>query len=68
LSKFSIEYYQNYFISWGEATAAARTTGMTEYKNKSKHDGLYQSEDQAQLKIFEKKLPKYGKGKKSNIN
>jgi len=32
LSKFPIEYFENYFISWGEVTAAARTTGMTEFK------------------------------------
>ncbi|MBD6619062.1 site-specific DNA-methyltransferase [Komarekiella sp. 'clone 1'] len=30
LSEYSIEYFENYFISWGEACAAARTTGMTE--------------------------------------
>lgn len=29
-SKYSIEYYDEYFVSWGEVTAAARTTGMTE--------------------------------------
>ncbi|MEW6131154.1 MAG: DNA methyltransferase [Acidobacteriota bacterium] len=29
-SKFPIEYFDNYFISWGEVCAAARTTGMTE--------------------------------------
>lgn len=28
--KYSIEYYDKYFVSWGEVTAAARTTGMTE--------------------------------------
>ena len=28
--KYSIEYYDLYFVSWGEVTAAARTTGMTE--------------------------------------
>lgn len=27
---YSIEYYDKYFVSWGEVTAAARTTGMTE--------------------------------------
>lgn len=31
-SKFPIEYFENYFISWGEVTAAARTTGMSESK------------------------------------
>ncbi len=29
-SKFPIEYFDKYFISWGEVCAAARTTGMTE--------------------------------------
>ncbi|MCS6807005.1 MAG: DNA methyltransferase [Acidobacteriota bacterium] len=28
--KFPIRYYDEYFISWGEVCAAARTTGMTE--------------------------------------
>ena len=28
--KHSIEFYDSYFASWGEVTAAARTTGMTE--------------------------------------
>lgn len=28
--KYPIEYYDSYFISWGEVCAAARTTGMTE--------------------------------------
>jgi DNA modification methylase len=30
LSKFPFEYFEDYFISWGEVTAAARTTGMVE--------------------------------------
>jgi len=30
LSEFPIEYYDEYFISWGEVCAAARTTGMSE--------------------------------------
>lgn len=30
LSQFPIEYFDQYFISWGEVCAAARTTGMTE--------------------------------------
>ncbi len=28
--KYPIEYYDKYFVSWGEVCAAARTTGMTE--------------------------------------
>ncbi len=30
--EYSIEYYDKYFVSWGEVCAAARTTGMTENK------------------------------------
>ncbi|BAU43075.1 DNA methyltransferase [Leptolyngbya sp. O-77] len=30
LSQFPIEYFDEYFISWGEVCAAARTTGMSE--------------------------------------
>ena len=29
-SQFPIEYFDNYFISWAEVCAAARTTGMSE--------------------------------------
>lgn len=32
LSDYPIEYYDEYFISWGEVCAAARTTGMVETK------------------------------------
>lgn len=28
--KYPIQYYDDYFVSWGEVCAAARTTGMTE--------------------------------------
>lgn len=30
LSRYPIEYFDKYFISWGEVCAAARTTGMSE--------------------------------------
>ena len=30
LSEFPIEYFEQYFVSWGEVCAAARTTGMSE--------------------------------------
>lgn len=30
LSTYSIEFFDNYFTSWGEVCAAARTTGMSE--------------------------------------
>jgi len=32
LSKYPIQYFDEYFISWGEVCAAARTTGMIEVK------------------------------------
>jgi site-specific DNA-methyltransferase (adenine-specific) len=40
LSKYPFEYFENYFHSWGEVRAAARTTGMTE--NKLKGSVLFQ--------------------------
>jgi site-specific DNA-methyltransferase (adenine-specific) len=30
LSHFPLEYFEQYFVSWGEVCAAARTTGMSE--------------------------------------
>jgi site-specific DNA-methyltransferase (adenine-specific) len=30
LSEYPIEYFEQYFVSWGEVCAAARTTGMSE--------------------------------------
>jgi site-specific DNA-methyltransferase (adenine-specific) len=32
LSAYPLNYYEKYFVSWGEVCAAARTTGMSEYK------------------------------------
>lgn len=34
-SKYPISYYDDYFISWGEVCAAARTTGMVENRTSS---------------------------------
>jgi site-specific DNA-methyltransferase (adenine-specific) len=31
-SQYPINFYEEYFIDWGEACAAARTTGMSETK------------------------------------
>ena len=56
LSQYPIEYYENYFTSWGEVMAAARTTGMTEYKN----DEIKKKE---QLALFEERKSKYKKKK-----
>lgn len=33
--KYPIKYYDEYFVSWGEVCAAARTTGMTEIRDVS---------------------------------
>jgi DNA modification methylase len=33
--RFPIQYYDDYFISWGEVCAAARTTGMSELRESS---------------------------------
>ena len=59
-SKYPIEYFENYFIDWGEVTAAARTTGMTEHRTNDK--GLQQISE-PQLRLFEEQKKKYKKGK-----
>ena len=61
-SKYPIEYYENYFMDWGEVTAAARTTGMTEFKKDS--IGTYQITE-PQLRLFEEANHKYKKSKSS---
>jgi DNA modification methylase len=33
MSKYPIRYFEDYFLSWGEVCAAARTTGMKETKD-----------------------------------
>ena len=48
--KYSIEYYDQYFVSWGEVTAAARTTGMSEKRN-----GNNDHEATLQLRLLESK-------------
>jgi DNA modification methylase len=35
---YPIRYYDEYFISWGEVCAAARTTGMSETRNTSQNE------------------------------
>lgn len=40
LSKYPLEYYDRYFLSWGEVCAAARTTGMSELPPKRKNRTL----------------------------
>jgi site-specific DNA-methyltransferase (adenine-specific) len=43
LSKYPIEYFDKYFISWGEVCAAARHSGMSEQKDKSAEKSLQSS-------------------------
>lgn len=50
--KYSIEYYDKYFVSWGEVTAAARTTGMTEKRINGNGD---EPEPVEQLRLLERK-------------
>jgi site-specific DNA-methyltransferase (adenine-specific) len=38
LSRFPIEYFEQYFVSWGEVCAAARTTGMSETRETSEKE------------------------------
>jgi site-specific DNA-methyltransferase (adenine-specific) len=59
-SKYPIEYFENYFIDWGEVTAAARTTGMTEHRKNG--NGSYPISE-PQLRLFEEQKKKYKKGK-----
>jgi hypothetical protein len=49
--KYSIEYYDKYFVSWGEVTAAARTTGMDEKRSKNKDNEVTH-----QLRLLESKI------------
>lgn len=48
LSKFPIEYFEQYFVSWGEVCAAARTTGMSETRETSENE---QSDRQLRFSI-----------------
>jgi site-specific DNA-methyltransferase (adenine-specific) len=50
--KYPIEYYDKYFLSWGEVTAAARTTGMTE---KRVNGNDYKVQSVEQLRLFERR-------------
>lgn len=56
--KYSIEYYDKYFVSWGEVTAAARTTGMTEKRANGNGNESHAAE---QLQLLERKAPQYQK-------
>ncbi|MFC1936769.1 DNA methyltransferase [Chloroflexota bacterium] len=47
--KYPIEYYDSYFISWGEVTAAARTTGMSENRENNQLD--HENNDDPQLRL-----------------
>ncbi len=45
MSKYPINYFDEYFISWGEVCAAARTTGMNEVKSGTKKSSDKASEE-----------------------
>lgn len=47
LSMYPLEYYEKYFINWAEVCAAARTTGMSEYKQRD-----HQDRAKGQLSLF----------------
>lgn len=47
--KYPIEYYDKYFVSWGEVTAAARTTGMTEKRNGNNGNNSHDMVEQLRL-------------------
>jgi site-specific DNA-methyltransferase (adenine-specific) len=49
--KYAIEYYDKYFVSWGEVTAAARTTGMTERRANANYEQI----SFEQLQLLEKR-------------
>lgn len=40
LSRYPIDYFDNYFVSWGEVCAAARTTGMSELPPESQRSNV----------------------------
>ena len=48
---YPIEYYDQYFVSWGEVTAAARTTGMSETRSNGE---VKTSAIATQLRLLEK--------------
>ncbi len=63
-SKFPIDYFENYFSSWGEVTAAARTTGMTENRD---YENVSLKEKEKQLRLFEEQKAKYKKRNREKV-
>ncbi len=53
--KYPIEYYDKYFVSWGEVCAAARTTGMTEYPKSLDRGSMNSQTYTSQPRLFEDK-------------
>ncbi len=50
-SEFPLQYYDEYFINWGEVCAAARTTGMAERKDSERRF----KKKEEQLSLFSRK-------------
>lgn len=48
--KYPIHYYDDYFISWAEVTAAARTTGMQNVENKKDYESLINAHYKKEMK------------------
>jgi len=55
MGKFPLRFYEEYFVSWGEVCAAARTTGMQERRGKPKTSTAVGRQDHpAQLTLISK--------------
>lgn len=52
--KYPIKYYDEYFFSWGEVCAAARTTGMTEIRDISNSNSILSEVKQLNFDMDEK--------------
>lgn len=51
--KYPIRYYDEYFVSWGEVCAAARNSGMTDYREEDETP----SSSYSQLRLLENRTP-----------
>jgi hypothetical protein len=52
---YNIKYYDEYFVNWGEVTAAARTTGMTERRPSGNRQLEFERLQFEQLQLLEKR-------------
>ncbi|MFZ1752184.1 MAG: DNA methyltransferase [Caldilineaceae bacterium] len=54
--KYPIQYYDEYFASWGEVCAAARHDGMTETRENGAAQKIESIREEQQLSLFDKGL------------